>query len=632
MINSLQTSGIGRSLLFFWDKVLAVTKNWMPDGFVPKTAVWISAEWTCATTAEALVPVVLQTADAIAEATIPFYRKIPLISFIALPILAMIKYSGNSKKNLSKIFLISPVLLYFYSIQDLEAFASQSTKFLVYNLAAMAASISGGYLGLKLTHSSQNWADYRFQMVEHAFAGRVFDLSITPADKIIFKIPRGSAKILFQTVIYNRRNLSDLIVTKIKNPKSYGVITPILTKFLYNRFESINRQNLALEISRKILPFFSSGATGLFSGAIIQPLLTRKIDKLQSHSADLVNILAKSLIEYANLLAHPQINKATTSLVNLISKDASKDLIKTAIKELQALLETRVAHCVPEKSAKIQLLNEGIIWNKENLNSLAKILSNEVESMGIFLLGSPIYSKQHLKCLDILIKIHLKPFTYFTFSRGLHLQFAGLPLSSMEDIQLNAILHHALFFALIEPLLPECLKGGCYKAFGFGIQSATQAIHKLQGFKPSTTVYEAPLAINSNHFYAPPPSPLSAAKTKTSEAADASTLGGDSPNDAEWSDLGVPSRIGEDFASEAKTSEAGDLSRTERDSPNVAEWSDLGDRSTLGGESPNDADWSDLGNPSTLGGQSAKDAEWSDLGDQSGSESDFVDISPPGRK
>ncbi len=487
-----RTGSFRRSVTSIWNQILATTKNWMPAGFIPKTAVWITAELACSAIAETSVPVLLQAGDALGEATIPFYRTIPLISAIVIPIIATLNYSKNSKQILSKALFISPIILYFYSIQDLETYASRSQEFIVLNLANIVASISGGYLGLMLTHSGQDWTDYRFQMVEHALAGRVFEACITPASTILFKIPRSALKFAFQATVYNRRALTDAAITSIRRSPNYGVITPILSRFFYGRFDTINRQNLANDLSKKALPFFSNRATAFFSAAITEPLLRKKIDELQAHSEDLVTILAKSLIDYGNLLSLPEISLATTSLFKLISINASEPLIQKAIEELEAHIAISVKGYTPRHSSGLHLLNDKIIWHKENLDSLAKLLSSQIDSIGVFLFGSPVYPKHHLRYMNTMIKIHLKPFTYFTLCRGMNLELAKTPLSNIEDIQLNAILHHAVFSALIHPLLPESATKGFYKTLQFIIRNATQTIHKLQGFKSSAIVYEKP--------------------------------------------------------------------------------------------------------------------------------------------
>ncbi len=459
---------VTKFLKAIWENALATTANWIPNGFLPKTVVWITAETTCALLAENILPLTLKTVDTLAENSIPLYRKLPLLGAITFVTIA----ARSSKVALSVIAVSLPLLLLMYSHEVLENQTSHLAGLIIKYLGGIFTSIGGGYLGLVLTHSTEVFSEYRFKMIEHALAGQLFEACVLPANMLIFKLPRLLSRTLIQMAVYNRKPLFHALRLSAKKDPNCGIICPALTKMLYARFQNIDTRSVADSLSILILPFFSKGKTPFFSAHVTAPLVKQQVESLQKNSGNLVNILSRSLIVY---FSHPE-----------------------------SYQETAQGAFLP---ASLNLIGESVIWHEENLESLIKLACSTLQKTGVFLMGHQIYPESHLESIENRLRNHLKPFICFTISKGLNGSISKDPLNEREDLQLMSIIHHILFASIIFPLMPKSLAIGLEKILRISLNIGVATIHNLQGFKPKTEIIDPSSLKQLKIDYFKPPSP-----------------------------------------------------------------------------------------------------------------------------
>lgn len=451
-----------RLLHAIWDTLTTYTKNWMPNGFLPKTVVWISAEAVGAITAEALTPPLLNAANNVAENYIPLYRQIPLITACAIPLIFASKNQGIVT------VVVTSALLTVYSWNDLSEIASYVAGFCIYNVGTLFASIAGGYAGLALTHSSEVFSEYRFKMVEHSFAGRAFEICIAPANVSILKIPRLLLRILCQTVAYNRQSIGKVLKASVREKKTYGVIGPTLTRALYSRFQAIDTKSLAKAFCEKLFPFLTNSQSLFLSTCFVQPIVNTQLEQSQERINQLLIILTRSLIEYNSLIER---NGPLTQ------------------QELLAIISQYTTVSRPFK-----WVGNKVLWNEANVASLTEFLCRQIQTMETELMGRLIYPTDHYQFIESTIKLHLKPFILFAHSRGINPDLAQDPLTEMEDIQLIAILHRIVFNTFIHPLLPKCITKAASATSKLFFTAVIGSIHKLQGV-PTQTMISSPPAL-----------------------------------------------------------------------------------------------------------------------------------------
>lgn len=505
-----QRGALSKYLWRAWEEATAFVTKW--NGFLPRVGVVITGEIIGAALAETITPLALSATDKVLESYLPLYRQIPLIvGTAALPIIVILGAGKVSNVTLALFAVSIPLIFRVGSLKDIEESTSEIAGTIIHYLACMFASITGGFLGLKLTsdklgHSTENFSDYRAKMVWHAIAGLGFEVCITPANRIVLKIARSGVRSLLQTVAYNGVDFWRSFKASVRKEKTYGVIAPVLTKALYERFESIKRKELADEIVATILPFFSKGQASLFSSTFIEPLIIKKLEELQNESGSLTNTLTRSLIEYISILQTPDIHRATTTLFNLLSTDSSKKIINAATGELIELLNKAVALNSPSTSYPIEMLGEAFL-NEERATDLSQLICAQLNDLGTFLMGHPVYPEHHFKAIESLIQVHLKPFVKFAILRLLNLPSSDEPLSPIEDIKLTSIVQHILFSTVVEPLLSPWLVSGGKKILNASLSLTVGTIHKLQGFKPSAQML-APLLVLDNYIETQPPQTL----------------------------------------------------------------------------------------------------------------------------
>lgn len=477
-----------------WSEVKKTTANWMPNGLIPKTVVWIGAEAVGAIGAEALVPVALFEADKVLDGCITFYRQIPLCATSALLIYTAIK---TSKKALAIVAIGIPVAIYAYSLKDLEDKTCEIAGFFILQISQIFGAIGGGFFGLSITDSPEVFSTYRENMIVHALTGRGFEALVKQPNALFF-IPRLLTKITLQTVAYNRKIFWSSFKLSIRNKqKKLGFIAPTLTKVLIQRFDAINTKTLALDVCNSILPFFLAKKTPFFSAGI-QGLISREIARLQSNSETLIFILTRSLIEYKNLISTPKISSLIGTISYLTKEAISPEIIETAIQTLSQELKTVVMENTPSSRIPVQQVGDSLIWNEQNLDALTETISKELKKIGIYLFGKAVYPDYHIHFLEIILKVHAKPFVYFTILRGLGMDISGDPLEDFEDINLSETLYQILFFSLAEPLLPDALRTPIKKTSTAALLIASKTVQSLQG-RPKQAEFKAPFTIVENY-------------------------------------------------------------------------------------------------------------------------------------
>ncbi len=484
-----------------WVQIKETTANWMPKGLLPKTVVWLGAETVGAISAEALMPTALTTANALGEACIPFYRQIPLV---ATSLLLIITAAKTSKKALVTIGITAPLILYFYSLKDLEDKTAEVAAFFISQISQMFASIGGGFFGLAITHSSEVFSTYRENMIVHALSGRVFEGCVKQANFIFF-VPRLLTRIFIQTCAYNRKPLWAAFKISVRNKqKKLGIIAPTLSKALIKRFGGINTNALAKSITATITPFFLVNQTPFFSSAI-EGVLRKEIERLQANAADLVNILTRSLIEYTSLLSKPNISSLMSQLFYLIKTTTNRKIIETVIKTLKKELIIVIRENSPSSKFPVEKIGSHFLWHEDNLRKLTEAVSSQLNEIGIYLFGKAVYPAYHLSFIEEILKVNIKPFLYFTILRGLGMDLSGDPLEDYEDINLTSTLYHILFFSLAEPLLPQALASTFKKTSTAAVTTMAKGIQVLQGRKKEAR-FSHPLVIIEDYKGAPAPS------------------------------------------------------------------------------------------------------------------------------
>lgn len=490
-----------------WTEIKKVTANWMPKGLIPKTVVWIGSEAICAVGAEALVPTTLFVADKALDTCVPFYKEIPLCAVSAAFLYTAAK---TSRKALTIVAVTIPALLYFYSLKDLEGKTNEIAAFFILQISQIFGAIGGGFFGLSMTHSPEVFSSYRENMVVHALAGRVFE-GVVKQPNALFFLPRLLLRIGIQTVAYNRRPFWTAFKVSVRNKqKKLGIIAPTLTKVLIQRFDAINTKALANDISKSILPFFLANSTPFFSLGI-QGILTEEIKRLQSNSETLIYILTRSLIDYKNLISNPKTTSLISTILYLIKEDSRPEIIENAIHMLSLELQTLVIENTPSTKIPVQQIGDHFIWNERNLEGLSKTICNQLEKLGVYLFGKAVYPPCHIRFVERMLKVHAKPFVYFTILRGLGMDISGDPLEEDEDIKLTQTLYEILFFCVAEPLLPASLKTPLRQTSTAAVQVAAKTVQSLQGAAKKPEL-QTRLVIIENYepkgdLPAPPPSP-----------------------------------------------------------------------------------------------------------------------------
>lgn len=464
----------------------------LSQGLLPKVFVWLCAEAAGAIGVDYAFKTALDKTDSLAQEIIPCYTMIPLIGG-AIGLDSLIHRVCQKPKVTAGVMAVaSSLLLAFYSQQDLEAGARQVVGVVAYNLSGIAASVIGGYYGLYMTGAAVSFPSYRENTVNAVLFGQA----------AYFCTGSKIAKLSIATFGYNSKLLFRAI--RIRKDKTYGVLIPALTEVVRQKFGTTKSHSLASEIAPHI-PFFSPKHADFIVRAGLDPLIIRKLTDFQDQSGALLNLLTRSIIEYASLINTPKVNSLTEQFHTLFLEHKDHETLIRVSQQLDTLLSEEIPHSGNLKSMTIRWAARGLIWNDENLDKITETIVEELQNLGVYLTGFRLYPPEHIRSLKALSKIHIKNYLNFIVSYMAQQKAIELPLEDKEELQLIAVMHQVVVYALLKPLLPQALLKTINTTSNDLIQALTQVIYRLQGFTPKARWITPPVIIPDYRRPEPPP-------------------------------------------------------------------------------------------------------------------------------
>jgi hypothetical protein len=480
------------------DYCKTAVSRWLPKGFLPKVVVWLSAESLGALAFDKLSHSLLSGIDDYFRANEPYYETLPLIATTGF----ITYYLVYQQKKISKVALIQISLAgsFFISMLSLKELNENLSKIYgtsISHLASMFANIVGGFIALKVTSCEENFDTYRFKMVEHAIAGKIYDITVINPNFFPLKIVRHVSKVIFQSFAYNRKELFKSFKLSVRRTKSYGVITPCLTRALYSRFESIDKIQVSEKIIEKITPFFNDKSKSLLTSQLAYGYVDQKIDKLKCSSEEFIHLLARTTINYSKLIQTREIKTFNNLIVNCFQVGSDEKILSNLTEKLKKALESEVENQFGRMAVTKKYLFDKFLWNEKNISFLSTTISELLNDTGTYLMGHGAYPSFHSKYVDLMLKCHIKPFLTLLFFDQETIDLMKEPISEFEDIELTLFAQKIAFDTLVHPLLPNFLSKVLRLLLRGGFSSGIQFVHKLQGFQPKTNVYSKPTIVEN---------------------------------------------------------------------------------------------------------------------------------------
>jgi hypothetical protein len=486
-------------LNFSKDKV----SKWMPTGFLPRVVIWLSAESIGALAFDKLSEKSLIDLNAYLDETRPYYHTLPLIATGGiLSYYTFFQPKKISNLALSLISIVAIFMIYSFSMEEINKGISKIYGLGILHLTSMMVSILGGYAALRVTGCDEKFESYRFKMVEHTVAGKMFDLVVISPKFFPLKIIRHISKVILQSFVYNRKDLFRAFKASVRRNKSYGVITPYLARTLYSRFESIDKIKLSNQLVDKVAPFFSQKSKSLLATKLAYTFFDHRINGLKDISENLIHLLSRSLIKYSKIIENKDIKTLTRCLREIAKESHDLGTLKELTEKLKSAVEKAVKNEIRSYPIQSKFILDKFIWNEQNISCLSETLKQILTDLGVYLMGYNIYPKDHVQFIDLILRCHLKPFLTLVFFDKENIDQMNVALSETEDLELTLLVQKIAFDALVHPLLPKLLSQTLFFSMNASLESLTTTLHKLQGFRPKTSLFSK-IAIDEAYVQAP---------------------------------------------------------------------------------------------------------------------------------